>query len=273
MYQKLKEAAEYIKSVMPAKPKAGIVLGSGLGVFAEKIENPLVVPYADIPRFPQTSVAGHDGKLILGQTEGVDVAVFQGRFHRYEGHPLEDVVLPVRVLSLLGAEHLILTNASGGINESYRPGDLVAITDHINMTGGNPLAGPNMDELGERFPDMTQAYDLELREILASAAQKLGVDLKSGVYAGVLGPTYETPAEIGMLKIIGGDLVGMSTVPEAIAANHAGLRVAGISCVTNMAAGIGGEKLKHEDVKIVAQKAMQKFSDLVQAAVKEIGKL
>lgn len=273
MYKRLQEATQYIQSVAPTKPKVGIVLGSGLGVYVDKIQNQIVIPYGDIPGFPQTSVEGHDGKLIIGQAEGVDVAVFQGRFHRYEGHELEDVVLPARVLSLLGAQHLILTNASGGINETYRPGDLVCITDHINMTGSNPLAGPNFDELGPRFPDMTHTYDLELQEIIQKASASIGVESKRGVYAGVLGPTYETPAEIRMLRILGGDLVGMSTVPEAIAAHHAGLRVAGISCVTNMAAGIGGEELKHEDVKIVAAKAMQKFSDLVSAAVREIGKL
>lgn len=273
MYSKIKEASDYIKSVSDVVPQTGIVLGSGLGVYVEKIENPVVIPYNEIPHFPQTSVEGHEGRLVLGKTEGVDVAVFQGRFHHYEGHSLENVVLPARVLSLLGAKNLILTNASGGINETYRPGDLVLITDHINMTGGNPLAGSNIEELGPRFPDMTQAYDLQLQEAVQKASRGLGFNLKKGVYAGVLGPTYETPAEIRMLKIVGGDLVGMSTVPEAIAANHAGLRVAGISCVTNMAAGIGGEKLKHEDVKIVAQKAMNLFSDLVSASVKEIGKL
>lgn len=268
---RLNKAANYIKSKTNSSPKIGIVLGSGLGVYVERIEEPTVIPYEDIPGFPQTSVEGHDGKLIIGKTEGVDVAVFQGRFHFYEGHALEDVVMPVRVLSLLGVEKLILTNASGGINTSYVPGDLVCITDHINMTGNNPLIGPNHAELGPRFPDMTRAYDPKLREAIHTAAKNIGIDLKEGVYAGVLGPTYETPAEIKMLKTIGGDLVGMSTVPEAIAAHHAGLRVSGVACVTNMAAGIGGEKLTHEDVKIVAQKAMQKFSDLVSAAVKEMG--
>ena len=273
MFKKLQEASDYIRSINNTKPKIGIVLGSGLGVYVDRIENKTVIPYKDIPHFHETSVEGHNGKLILGQTQGVDVAVFQGRFHVYEGHDLEDVVLPVRTLSFLGADYLLLTNASGGINESYRPGELVIIKDHINMTGKNPLVGPNISELGPRFPDMTQAYDLELQDLIQESAKKIDIDIKRGIYAGVLGPTYETPAEIGMLKAIGGDLVGMSTVPEAIAANHLGLRVAGISCVTNMAAGIGGEKLKHEDVKIVAQQAMQKFSDLVNETVAAIGKL
>lgn len=273
MYKRIEEASRYIRGLSGTAPKVGIVLGSGLGVYVEKIQKPLVIPYGDIPNFPETGVEGHEGRLILGQAEGVEVAVFQGRFHRYEGHPLEDVTLPARTLSLLGARFLILTNASGGINPAYRPGDLVSIADHINMTGGNPLVGPNIEELGPRFPDMTNTYDFELRQLAKKAATKAKVDLKTGVYAGVLGPTYETPAEIGMLRTVGADLVGMSTVPEAIAAHHAGLRVAGISCVTNMAAGIGGEELKHEDVKLVAAKAMIKFSDLVSSFVSEIGKL
>lgn len=185
MYQKLQEASQYIQGINSTRPKVGIVLGSGLGVYVDKIENQTVIPYSDIPNFPQTSVEGHDGRLILGQAEGVDVAVFQGRFHRYEGHSLEDVVLPVRVLSMLGADHLILTNASGGINTSYVPGDLVCVTDHINMTGLNPLVGPNIAELGPRFPDMTRAYDPELQELIQKAANEMGVDLKKGVYAGV----------------------------------------------------------------------------------------
>lgn len=273
MLERLNKAVESIQKISNLKPKIGIVLGSGLGVYTERIENPTVIPYSDIAGFPQTSVEGHDGELVLGTTEGVDVAVFKGRFHYYEGHSLENVVMPVRTLSKLGAKHLILTNASGGINTNYKPGELVCITDHINMTGNNPLIGPNHDELGPRFPDMTRAYDPELQSIIEKAGDSIGIKVKKGVYAGVLGPTYETPAEINMLKTIGADLVGMSTVPEAIAAAHAGLRIAGISCVTNMAAGIGGETLTHEDVKIVAQKAMKTFSELVGATVKEMGKL
>ncbi|MEX0798797.1 MAG: purine-nucleoside phosphorylase [Bacteriovoracaceae bacterium] len=273
MQQKLNKILNHIKSVNGTKPKVGIILGSGLGIYVERVENQTVIPYNEIPGFPETSVEGHEGKLILGQAQGVDVAVFQGRFHYYEGHSLEDVVLPARILSLLGAEFLILTNASGGINETYKPGELVCVKDHINMTGQNPLIGPNMEQMGPRFPDMTEAYDYELQELAQKAAAKTGLDIKRGVYAGVLGPTYETPAEIRMLRILGADLVGMSTVPEAIAANHMGLRVAGISCVTNMAAGIGGEKLRHEDVKLVAKQAMRKFSDLLNETVAEIGKL
>jgi purine-nucleoside phosphorylase len=249
----------------------GLILGSGLGVYVDEIENKTIIPYEDIPGFHRTTVEGHQGRLILGQVKGVEVAVLQGRYHVYEGHGLDEVVLPTRVLSLLGCEFLILTNAAGGINSDYVPGDLVYIKDHINMTGRNPLIGPNISEFGPRFPDMTQAYDPELIDLIESSAKALDFKIKGGVYCALLGPTYETPAEIKMLRILGGDLVGMSTVPESIAANHLGMRVAGISCVTNLAAGIGNEKLSHEDVKEVAKIAMNKFSNLLTQLVSEIG--
>lgn len=272
MFNKIKETSDYIKSINATKPRVGIVLGSGLGVYVDRIENKTIIPYGDIPNFHKTTVVGHKGQLVLGQVKGVEVAVFQGRYHTYEGHDLSDVVLPVRVLSQLGAEYLILTNASGGINEAYVPGDLVCIDDHLNMTGRNPLVGENIEELGPRFPDMTETYNNQLKSLFKTAAKNIGIELKNGIYAGVLGPTYETPAEIRMYKTLGGDLVGMSTVPEAIAAHHAGLKVGGIACVTNMAAGISHEKLSHDDVKEVALRAMQKFSDLLTETVKEIGK-
>lgn len=273
MYKKIQEATSYIQSITDIKPKVGLILGSGLGVYVDQIENKIVIPYTDIPGFHETTVEGHQGRLIIGQVKGVDVAVLQGRYHVYEGHSLEDVVLPTRVLCLLGAENMILTNAAGGINSEYVPGDLVYITDHINMTGRNPLVGPNITELGPRFPDMTQAYDLELISMMKDSAKSVGFEMKGGVYAQMLGPTYETPAEINMLKVIGGDLVGMSTIPESIAANHLGVKVAGVSCVTNLAAGVGHEKLKHEDVKEVARIAMQKFSSLLTELVSRIGEL
>lgn len=269
--EKIQKATEYIQSVSTVKPRVGIVLGSGLGVYVDQIENKTIIPYEDIPGFHKTTVEGHQGRLIIGQVKGVDVAVLQGRYHVYEGHDLSEVVLPTRVLSLLGCEFLVLTNAAGGINPDYVPGDLVYIKDHINLTGRNPLIGPNISEFGPRFPDMTQAYDLELIDLIQSSAKALDFEIKGGVYCALLGPTYETPAEINMLKILGGDLVGMSTVPESIAANHLGMRVAGISCVTNLAAGIGHEKLKHEDVKDVARIAMNKFSNLLTQLVDQIG--
>lgn len=271
MIENIQKATEYIQSISKTKPLVGVILGSGLGVYVDQIEDKTIIPYEDIPGFHKTTVAGHQGRLIIGKVKGVDVAVLQGRYHVYEGHGLDEVVLPTRVLSLLGCEFLILTNAAGGINHEYVPGDLVYIKDHINMTGRNPLIGPNISEFGPRFPDMTQAYDLELNQLIEESAKDLDFEIKGGVYCALLGPTYETPAEINMLRILGGDLVGMSTVPESIAANHLGMRVAGISCVTNLAAGIGNEKLKHEDVKDVARIAMNKFSNLLTQLVSKIG--
>tara|TARA_R110000868_G_scaffold207583_2_gene456577 strand:+ start:1293 stop:2123 length:831 start_codon:yes stop_codon:yes gene_type:complete len=271
LFQKLEEAAEYIKKQRDIRPQVGVVLGSGLGAFVDQIQDKVTLAYDDIPHFKQTTVEGHEGRLILGKIGNVEVAVMQGRYHAYEGHHTDQVVFPVRLLARLGIDSIILTNASGGVNESYKAGDLVMITDHINLSGQNPLVGPNIAELGPRFPDMTKAYDPKLQEILLSQAKVLGVDLKKGVYAGVLGPTYETPSEVRMIRILGGDLVGMSTVPESIAANHLGLSVAGISCVTNMAAGIENVKLQHSDIKEQALKVMQKFSSLIVESIKVIG--
>ena len=265
-------AVKYIKSKSDITPKVGIVLGSGLGVYAEEIENKTIIPYEDIPGFYKTTVEGHKGQLILGEVRGVKVAAMQGRYHAYEGHEQAHVVLPTRVLKFLGCTHLILTNAAGGINPEYKPGDLVYIKDHLNLTGRNPLLGPNIEELGPRFPDMTNTYKLDTQELIIKAANNLGFKIKGGIYCGLLGPTYETPAEIKMLRSFGGDMVGMSTVPGAIAANHIGMNIAGISCITNMAAGMGDVELKHEDVKEVARVAMTKFSNLVTELTDLIGK-
>lgn len=274
MFQKIQETSNFIKGKLEGKsPRIGVVLGSGLGMFADKIENKLEIPYTDIPNFHNTTVVGHKGRLVIGTINGVEIAAFQGRFHAYEGHDFEDVVLPVRVLSQIGVKSVILTNAAGGINPDYSPGELVCITDHLNLTGNSPLKGPNEERLGVRFPDMSEAYDRELNSLLHESAKEVSIDLKNGVYAGLLGPAYETPAEINMLKIIGADLVGMSTVPETIAGNHAGLRVCGISCVTNLAAGISKEKLSHDDVKEVANMVMDKFTRLLETAVAKIGKI
>lgn len=269
---KILEATQFISSKMKVKPKIGMVLGSGLGIYVDQIQNKIIIPYQDIPHFKRTSVEGHEGRLILGEVHGVPVAALQGRLHAYEGHPMEEIVLPVRTLAALGIEMLFLTNASGGINEHYHPGDLVAITDHINMSGRNPLVGPNIAELGPRFPDMSQAYDLELIDLMKKVAKNHHVEIKSGVYCSVLGPTYETPAEIRMIKAIGGDMVGMSTVPEVIAANHLGLKVAGVACITNYAAGIKLEKLNHADVKKVAEKAMVGFATILTETIGELKK-
>ena len=273
MMNKILEASQFIQSKFKTKPKIGIVLGSGLGIYVDQIQNKVIIPYQEIPHFKRTSVEGHQGCLILGDVHGVPVAALQGRLHAYEGHPMEEIVLPVRVLAALGIEILFLTNASGGINLNYHPGDLVAITDHINLSGRNPLQGPNIAELGPRFPDMTQAYDPALIEVIHSVAKNHHVDIKTGVYCSVLGPSYETPAEIRMLRTIGADLVGMSTVPEVIAANHLGLKVAGVACITNYAAGIKQEKLSHADVKIVAEKAMVGFATILTETIGELKSL
>ena len=270
MYQQIKEASDYIKNKIPAIPETGVILGSGLGIYVDRLEDKITIPYSEIPHFAKTSVVGHKGQFVFGKVNGKMVAVFQGRFHAYEGHPLSKVCLPVRVLAVLGVKNVILTNASGGINSEYKPGDLVCITDHINMTGNNPLLGENLEELGPRFPDMSHAYAPSLIEAIDLSAKNLEINIQKGIYAGVLGPSYETPAEIRMLRTIGADMVGMSTVPEAIAANHAGLNVAGIACITNYAAGISEEKLRHEDVEMVAKQAMVKFSNLISEIIKNI---
>jgi purine-nucleoside phosphorylase len=271
MYNNLVETKDFLATKIKKVPKTAIILGSGLGVFVESMEDTVAIPYEEIPHFHKPSVEGHAGQLVFGSVNGVDIVAMQGRYHVYEGYDLTDVVHPIRSLGLLGIKNVIITNASGGLNTSYRPGDLVCIKDHINMTGKNPLIGPNDDRIGPRFPDMTNTYNNELRDIAKNAAKELKFDLKEGVYCGLLGPTYETPAEIQMVRSIGGDLVGMSTVPEAIAANHMGLNILGIACVTNMAAGISDEKLDHADVKEVAQLATEKFSSLLTKVVERLG--
>jgi purine-nucleoside phosphorylase len=270
---KILEASQYILSKISTKPKIGIILGSGLGIYVDQIQNKIIIPYQDIPHFRRTTVEGHEGRLIIGEVHGVTVAALQGRLHPYEGHPMEEIVHPVRTLAALGIEVLFLTNASGGVNLEFHPGDLVAIEDHINLSGRNPLVGPNMAELGPRFPDMSNAYDPELRALLQKVASNHHVQIKTGVYCSVLGPTYETPAEIRMLRIIGADMVGMSTVPEVIAANHLGLKVAGVACITNYAAGIKQEKLSHADVKKVAEKAMVGFATILTETINELKKM
>lgn len=267
LQHKLEKALSHIHSVKKTAPKVGIILGSGLGAFVDKMENKTVIPYSDIPYFKKVTVQGHDGKLILGTVKGVEVAALQGRFHTYEGHELDEVVFPVRVLAKLGIDILIVTNAAGGINLGYQAGDLMIINDQINLTGKNPLIGPNDDSIGPRFPDMSHAFHPELISILAETGRELNIKTQQGVYVGVLGPTYETPAEIRMFRILGGDAVGMSTVPEVIIANHIGLKVCGISCVTNMGAGIIDQTLKHEDIKDEALKVMDNFTNLLNHSI------
>jgi purine-nucleoside phosphorylase len=241
-------ALAHIRGVTGREPRVAVVLGSGLGAFADELEDPISVPYADIPGWPVSTAAGHSGKLVFGKLGKLDVAVMAGRAHLYEGYTPAQVTLGVRVLHRLGARSVVFTNAAGGINLSYQQGALVLISDHINLQGSNPLIGPNNDSEGPRFPDMTEAYSSAYRAKAHQVAQQLKIQLDEGVYAGLTGPTYETPAEIRYLRAIGADLVGMSTVPEVIVANYLGMQVLAISCVTNMAAGILPQKLDHKEV-------------------------
>jgi len=238
----------YIKDKVKTLPQVGLVLGSGLGVLAEEITDPVILPYEDIPDFPVSTVESHAGRLILGELGGVPVLTMQGRFHYYEGYSMDKVTFPIRVMQSLGIKKLIVTNAAGGINLTFEPGTIMLITDHINLMGTNPLIGENLAQFGPRFPDMTRAYSPELRALVKSVAEDLNIQIKEGIYAAVTGPSYETPAEIRFLRTIGADAVGMSTVPEVIVANHGGMKVLGISCITNMAAGVTGESLSHDEV-------------------------
>lgn len=256
---KIREACDFIRSQVNNEVSLGLILGSGLGILAEQIENKISIAYEDIPYFPKSTVEGHQGKLVIGQLKGKHVIAMQGRFHYYEGYTMEQVTFPVRVMKMLGIHSIIVTNAAGGINESFRPGDLMLISDHINFTGINPLIGPNHDTFGDRFPDMTQAYDRTYIEHAKHCAQQLNIAVQRGVYVGNAGPTYETPAEIRMLRVLGGDAVGMSTVPEVIVARQAKIRVLGISCISNMAAGIYDEPLSHEEVIETTQQVQQDF--------------
>ncbi|MRG86474.1 purine-nucleoside phosphorylase [Salinibacillus xinjiangensis] len=265
---KMKDAASFISSKLnQQKPSLGLILGSGLGVLAEEIENPIAIPYEEIPHFPKSTVAGHKGQLVVGSLEGQQVIAMQGRFHYYEGYTMEQVTFPVRVMKALGVSQLIVTNAAGGINESFQPGDLMLIQDHINMMGDNPLIGPNEEEMGPRFPDMSEAYNKKLIKHAEACADKLQLSVQKGVYVGNPGPTYETGAEIRMLRTLGGDAVGMSTVPEVIVANHAGLKVLGISCISNMAAGILDQPLSHEEVIETTEQVRQHFLSFVKEIV------
>lgn len=277
-YKKVQETVSWIQKqgALRSKtgwiePQVGIILGSGLGSIADEIENPVVIPYSEIPNFQETAVLGHTGKLYLGQLRGVPVACLQGRFHFYEGHSMDEVVLPARTLCQLGIHTLAITNAAGGINTRFRPGDLMLITDHLNLVGNNPLRGPNIEEFGPRFPDLSEAYHLGSIEVLKDAARRLEMPVHTGVYAGLLGPTYETPAEVRMLRILGADAVGMSTVAESIAANHCGARVVGISCVTNLAAGLSPHKLTHAEVLELSKVGAERMKRLLVEAIPGLG--
>ncbi len=265
--QQINETTAFLQKKLPTRPKTGLVLGSGLGTFVDHMKDQTVIPYEEIPHFHATTVAGHSGQMVFGYIDKVPVLALQGRWHFYEGHSMNSVVLPTRVICALGVQNIVLTNAAGGINESFQPGELMMIEDHINFMGDNPLIGKEPGEFGPRFPDMSDIYCRKYCDILREIAKSEKISIRSGVYVGVRGPTYETPAEIKMFRIWGGDAIGMSTVPEAIAAHHLGVRVTGISCVTNLAAGISGEPLDHADIQDVANRVIQQFSTLLHKAI------
>jgi purine-nucleoside phosphorylase len=275
-YPRALAAAEAIRQRHPAKPTLGIILGSGLGNFAAHVEYPTTISYADIPGWPLSTVQGHSGKLVLGAIAGVQVAVMQGRVHAYEGYEMNEVVFPTRVLALLGCTGLIVTNAAGGINRNYGQGGLVCITDHINLTGTNAALGPNepkfavAPEAGQRFFDMSSAYSYRLRKIARVEAAAQEIPLPEGVYLAVLGPSYETPAEIRAFRTLGADLVGMSTVHEVIVARHMGIEVLGLSLVTNMAAGVMDQPINHEEVMEMGKRAEAQFTSLVKALIPQV---
>jgi purine-nucleoside phosphorylase len=271
-FTRAEAAAQFLLLQSTLCPTIGLVLGSGLGSFADELSDATRIPYANIPYFPLSTAVGHAGKMVIGIVGEVSVAAMQGRVHLYEGYSSNEVAFPIRVFGRMGIRAVILTNAAGGINLEYKQGALVVISDHINLQGTNPLVGPNDDHLGPRFPDMTQAYSKPYREITLGAARRLGKTVHQGVYAGLLGPSYETPAEIRYLRTIGADLVGMSTIAEVIAARHMGIKVLAISCVTNMAAGISDEVLNHEDVLATGERVKGDFVALLRAVLPEIAK-
>ncbi len=270
MIERLEESVDYIRSRTQLRPRIGMILGSGLGTFVGRVQAVNSFTYDEIPNFEETSVEGHHGNLILGRIGKCEVAILQGRIHYYEGHNLEQVVFPARTLAMLGIEILVLTNSAGGLDPKMQPGHFMIIEDHINLMGNNPLMGPNLKQLGPRFPDMSQAYDLNLREKLETVLQEKSIPYHKGVYCAVSGPTYETPAEVRFLQLIGGNAVGMSTVPEVIAANHLGLRVVAFSCITNLAAGLGQKRLSHSEVTETAKIVENEFADILTAYLDRI---
>jgi purine-nucleoside phosphorylase len=269
-YSHAQSAAEFLLAQTRLRPRIGVVLGSGLGAFADNLLDAARIPYENIPFFPRSTAIGHAGQMVIGATGGIPIAAMQGRVHLYEGYSAQEVAFPIRVFAGVGIRAVILTNAAGGINQEYQQGALVVISDHINLQGTNPLVGPNEERFGARFPDMTQAYSRTYRDMALQSARKMGKTLHQGIYAGLLGPSYETPAEIRYLRTIGADLVGMSTIPEVVAARHMGLNVLAISCVTNMAAGILDQALNHQEVLETAERVKGDFIALLQAVISEI---
>lgn len=271
IYEKLITCTNAVKSRITFKPEVALILGSGLGDYAQEMDVVETLEYSEIEGFPVSTVAGHQGRFLFGYVKDVPVVAMQGRVHYYEGYEMSDVVFPTRLMGLLGAKTIILTNAAGGVNYNFRPGDLMMITDHITTTVPSPLIGPNLEELGPRFPDMSEVYNKELREIIREAAKNVKVSIQQGVYMQLTGPNYETPAEIRMCRTMGGDAAGMSTACEAMAANHMGMDVCGISCITNMAAGMSAQPLDHKEVQETADRVAADFKKLVTETIRLIG--
>jgi purine-nucleoside phosphorylase len=266
-YDQVKAAAEAVAARVAEIPRVAVVLGSGLGDFATNLRDSVSVPYSDLPHWPVSRIVGHEGRLVVGAVAGKTVAALSGRCHAYEGHDLRTVTFGVRALGVLGVQTLILTNAAGGVNTTFAQGALMIIDDHLNLMGDNPLVGENDDRFGPRFPDMTEVYSIRLRKLADEAAKAAGVGLTHGVYAALLGPSYETPAEIRFLRTIGADAIGMSTVPEAIAARHMGMEVLGISCITNMAAGVLPQPLDHAEVMATARRVRGQFIAVLEGVI------
>ena len=270
LYDRAQRAAEQIRSRTGARPSVAVVLGSGLGGFAEELSGSSSLPYREIHGFAQTTVEGHAGRLVIGQAGSVAVAAMQGRFHFYEGYSLDDVTFPVRVLKLLGVQTLILTNAAGSLNTEFTPGSLMVISDHINLMGANPLIGQNDKRFGPRFPDLTATYDPDLQNLVIEEATAMKLDVRRGVYAALSGPSYETPAEIHMVRTLGADAVGMSTVPEAIVARHMEMRLIGISCITNLAAGVSNQPVDHDQVIATGESVRGQFTELLRRVIAKL---
>ena len=272
LYERAEHATRVIRSRISVEPRIAVVLGSGLGSFADDFDEAVGIPYEEIPGFVRSTAQGHAGRLVVGKVDSVPVVAMQGRVHYYEGYALEEVTFPVRTFGLLGVKTLVLTNAAGGINVQLTQGALMVISDHLNLMGVNPLRGPNDERFGPRFPDMSAVYSPELQELVVEEAKEIGVEVRRGIYGALSGPSYETPAEIHLLRGLGADAVGMSTVPEAIVARHMGLEVLGISCITNMAAGISDEPINHEEVMATGDRVRETFTELLRRVIGAINR-
>jgi purine-nucleoside phosphorylase len=271
--KQISQTVAFLAPLLKHKPEVGLVLGSGLGAFVQEMQDPVVIPYRDIPHFEPTTIEGHEGALVNGLVGGVPVIALQGRWHYYEGYSQHSIVIPTRALATLGAHTLLLTNAAGGVNLKFKGGELMIIEDHINLMWDNPLTGTEPALFGPRFPDMSEVYCKKSRQLIQKIGDELAIPLQRGVYAALRGPTYETPAEVRMLRVLGVDAIGMSTVPEAIAARHLGMRVVGLSCITNLAAGMEAKQLSHREVQDEAHKIIKQFSALLNRAIPEIAKI